>query len=103
MPDSTTTATTQDGGADASQTSATSGGQSWFSSLFARGFYEGGFEEQMSKREASLILGVRETATREKIKEQHRLLSKQNHPDTGGSPYLAQKINEAKDLLLGQR
>ena len=56
----------------------------------------GGFEETMTRREAALILGVRETATREKIKEQHRLLSKQNHPDTGGSPYLAQKINEAK-------
>jgi DnaJ family protein C protein 19 len=76
---------------------------SFFASLFARGFYEGGFEDQMTRREAALILGVRETATREKIREAHRRMALLNHPDTGGSPFLAQKINEAKELLLGGR
>ena len=75
-----------------------------FSSLFsAKGFYQGGFEDTMTKREAALILGVRESSSREKIREAHRHLSRVTHPDTGGSPYLAVKINEAKDLLLGAK
>ena len=85
---------------------AGSGGGGLFSSLFStygRGFYEGGFEEAMTRREAALILGVRESATREKVREAHRRLALANHPDTGGSPYLAQKINEAKDVLLGTK
>ena len=33
-----------------------------------RRFYEGGFEASMSRREAALILGVRQSATEEKVK-----------------------------------
>lgn len=53
----------------------------------------------MNKREASLILGVSPTANKLKIKEQFKKVMSANHPDRGGSPYLAAKINEAKDLL----
>lgn len=74
-----------------------------FASWFARNYYEGGFEEKMSRREAALILGVRETATVERIKEAHRRVLLLNHPDRGGSAFLAAKINEAKDLLLKGR
>ena len=35
----------------------------------ARAFYRGGFQHVMNRREASLILGVREHAALEKIKE----------------------------------
>jgi hypothetical protein len=63
-------------------------------------YYDGGFEDQMTKREAALILGVRESSSASRIKEAHRKLLILNHPDTGGSTYIAGKINEAKELLL---
>lgn len=92
----------------------------------------------MTRREAALILGVREGAPEEKIKEAHRRIMIANHPDSGavqcknrvpccvcihtlllvpvvvpmrvltvqssgGSGYIAIKVNEAKDMLLGKR
>ncbi|XP_012220256.1 mitochondrial import inner membrane translocase subunit TIM14 isoform X2 [Linepithema humile] len=62
-------------------------------------YYKGGFETKMTKREASLILGVSPTASKAKVKEQFKKVMSVNHPDRGGSPYIAAKINEAKDLL----
>lgn len=69
-------------------------------SMFSKGYYDGGFEDKMSRREAALILGVRESTSPERIKEAHRRVLLLNHPDRGGSAYMAAKINEAKDLLL---
>ncbi|KAF5445592.1 hypothetical protein F2P56_034635, partial [Juglans regia] len=68
----------------------------------ARRFYYGGFEKVMTRREAALVLGVRESAVLEKIKEAHKRVMMANHPDAGGSHYLASKINEAKDVLTGR-
>ncbi|TKS67738.1 DnaJ -like protein subfamily C member 15 [Collichthys lucidus] len=62
-------------------------------------YYKGGFEQKMSKREASLVLGISPVSTKAKVREAHRRIMVLNHPDKGGSPYLAAKINEAKDLL----
>lgn len=53
----------------------------------------------MNRKEASLILGVSPTASKAKIKDQFKKVMIANHPDRGGSPYIAAKINEAKDLL----
>lgn len=90
--------------AEASATGAASkSGSSIFGGqAFARRFYKGGFEDKMTKREASLILGVRESADVSRIRDRHRKLLMQNHPDTGGSTFIATKINEAKEMLLGK-
>jgi len=72
----------------------------WFDAGVGSKYYEGGFEEEMTRREAALILGVRESSTPKRIKEAHRKLLILNHPDTGGSTYMSGKINEAKELLL---
>ncbi|KAI6698204.1 hypothetical protein NL676_018323 [Syzygium grande] len=67
-----------------------------------RRFYDGGFQPTMTRREAALILGVRERTPTDKVREAHRRVMVANHPDAGGSHYLASKINEAKDVMLGK-
>ena len=44
----------------------------------------------------------RENVHPDKVKEAHKRVMVANHPDAGGSHYLASKINEAKDVLLGK-
>jgi len=62
-------------------------------------YYKGGFEPVMTRREASLILGISPNSPTDRIKQAHKRIMLLNHPDKGGSPYMAAKINEAKDLL----
>ncbi|PGH08417.1 mitochondrial import inner membrane translocase subunit tim14 [Blastomyces parvus] len=65
-----------------------------------KAFYKGGFEPRMNRREASLILELSErNMNKDKIRTHHRRLMLLNHPDRGGSPYIASKVNEAKELL----
>ena len=56
----------------------------------------------MSRAEALQILDLAEGASPEQIREAHRRLMLANHPDRGGSTFLAAQINRAKDVLLGE-
>ena len=62
--------------------------------------YPGGFYSAMTLRQAQLIIGVVDKGDHATIKARHRVLMMTNHPDNGGSTYLATKINQAKDMLL---
>jgi hypothetical protein len=49
---------------------------------------------------ARFLLGVSRFDNAERIRERHRTLIAQNHPDTGGSAERAAELNKARDLLL---
>lgn len=59
-----------------------------------------GFDNPISASEAYQILNISPAASKEKILQAHKQLMLRNHPDNGGSTYVAAKVNEAKDFLL---
>jgi hypothetical protein len=62
----------------------------------------GGPREAMTHEEALEVLGLAVGASAEEIREAHRRLMQKVHPDHGGSSYLAARINQARDVLLGE-
>jgi hypothetical protein len=56
--------------------------------------------KKMERGEALKILGLKEGASADDIRDAHRRLIKSLHPDIGGSDYLASQINDAKAALL---
>lgn len=59
-------------------------------------------ESTMSRELALEILGLEGEPDKQTIIKAHRSLMQKMHPDRGGSGYLAQKVNAAKDFLLDQ-
>ena len=45
------------------------------------------------------LSGISPSSGKDRLREAHKKIMLLNHPDRGGSPYLAAKINEAKDYL----
>jgi DnaJ-domain-containing protein 1 len=57
----------------------------------------------MTREEAYQVLGLRPGASEADIRAAHRRLMRAAHPDGGGSDWLAARINQARDILLGGR
>ncbi|WP_299440913.1 hypothetical protein [uncultured Rhodospira sp.] len=55
----------------------------------------------MSRAEALQVLGLEEGASADDVRAAHRRLIVLVHPDRGGTPYLAARLNQARDVLLG--
>lgn len=62
-------------------------------------YFSGGFEPKMTKKEAMLILNLKNLEDVPTIKNNYKKILMANHPDKGGSIYLAQKINQAKVVI----
>ena len=57
----------------------------------------------MTREEALDILGLSQGASDNDIRDAHLNLMREHHPDRGGSNWLASRINQAKEILLGER
>jgi hypothetical protein len=55
----------------------------------------------MSRAEAYAVLGLRQGAPEIDVRAAHKRLMRAAHPDSGGSDWLAARINQARDVLLG--
>lgn len=62
----------------------------------------GGSAAKMERTEALSILGLDASANEDDIRAAHRDMMRRHHPDRGGSDWLAAKLNQAKEVLLGE-
>jgi hypothetical protein len=75
---------------------------SWREAAQGHGRAHAGSSGGMSRQEAAEILGVAPDADAATIKAAYHNLMAANHPDKGGSPWLARQINLARDALLNE-
>ena len=54
----------------------------------------------MTPDEAYQVLGLRPGASEADIRAAHHRLMRTAHPDSGGSDWLATRVNQARDVLL---
>ncbi len=71
---------------------------------FASGAVKGADDgrRRISTEEALDVLGLEPTASAQEIRDAHRRLAQRVDPELGGTRYLIMKINEARDVLLGE-
>src|SRR3984957_15820147 len=55
----------------------------------------------MTPEEAYQVLGLQPGATEAEIRAAHHRLMRSAHPDSGGSDWVATRVNLARDVLLG--
>ena len=58
---------------------------------------------KMSRREALEVLGLVDPVSEADVRAAWVRLMRVAHPDGGGSDWLASRVNQAKDVLLGRR
>jgi len=73
-----------------------------FNSHAVNGATNGFQPKRMSKAEAFAVLGLDPTTGDPGIRDAYQRLEAKLAPELGGSAYLTQKINEARDILLGE-
>ncbi len=59
-----------------------------------------GFDGTMTRKQALEILELKEGATREEITAAFKRMMIKNHPDQGGSTFIAKLLNQARAVLL---
>lgn len=62
-----------------------------------------GPETDMTKAQAASLLGISPTASEIEIQAAYRRAMKSAHPDVGGSDEQAARVQQARDVLLGER
>ena len=57
----------------------------------------------IDRQQALALLGLQDGASREEVQKAYKAKMKEHHPDNGGDPEIASRLNAARDLLLSQK
>lgn len=76
---------------------------SWWQEAQNRGQQPGTPAGRMGRTEALSVLGLQDPVSESDVRTAWVRLMRVAHPDGGGSDWLAARVNQAKDVLLGRR